>query len=503
MGAGSAYSIKVGEQVLQQIREEMERSYRPLEASKPMERNQANGPPPIESAGIRPALSALYASYGLVGQMPPQPPTFRGRLGARVVKLVQRLLFWYTPQIVHFQYSALRALEEQNKSLESAAAALGGFRRSADAARESIELRVLKLESELAEERARNGRLHRAWEDLKAGMTAAASQAQSLERRFEAEIAALAKAHQGIEAAAVAHGDALEAERSERASLFSQMESLQSQSLPRLEREVLRLKPQQVAQERRISLLLEEARKRWPEPFDAAQMQRLGEEDGHNLDAFYVALEDEFRGSREDIKDRLRDYLPKLAEAGIGSQGMPLLDVGCGRGEWLELLRERDWQVSGVDLNRVLVAMCQERGLPVIEADAIDYLRTLPEASLGAVTAFHLIEHLPLPRLIDFLDATVRALKPGGVAIFETPNPNNVFVSSRYFYLDPTHRHPIPPALGQFLAEARGLRRIEILELHPWPEAHHVDTRTGGDVAGRFNECFYGPQDYAIIGRKV
>src|ERR1700733_10547206 len=118
--AGSAYSIKVGEQVLQQIREEMERSYRPLEVSKPMERNKADEPPPIESAGLRSALSALYASYGLVGQLPPEPPTFRGRMGARLVKLVQRMLFWYTPQIVHFQYSALRALEEQNKILQRA-----------------------------------------------------------------------------------------------------------------------------------------------------------------------------------------------------------------------------------------------------------------------------------------------------------------------------------------------------------------------------------------------
>ena len=182
---------------------------------------------------------------------------------------------------------------------------------------------------------------------------------------------------------------------------------------------------------------------------------------------------------------------------------MPILDAGCGRGEWLDLLREQHLQASGVDLNRVLLAICRERGLPVEEADAIEYLRSLPEASLGAVTAFHLIEHLPLPRLLDLLDAAVRALKPGGVAVFETPNPNNIFVSSRYFYLDPTHRHPIPPQLGRFLAEARGLRRVEILELHPWPEAHHVDTRTGGEVAGRFNECFYGPQDYAIIGWKA
>jgi SAM-dependent methyltransferase len=503
VGTSGTYSIKVGEEFLRQIRAEMERSYRPLEMSKPLERTQAADPSAMETAGIRSALSALYTSYGLVGQMPPEPPTFRGRMGARLIKLVQRMLFWYTPQIVHFQYSALRVLEEQTKSLENAAAYARDLKRAEEAAHESIELRVRQLESALAEERAQNGRLHRAWEDLKAGITAAVSHTQSLEGKFDSEMAALADVQRGIQAVAVAHGDAIEAEKGERTSLAARMESFESHALPRLEREVLRWKPQQVAQERRISLLLEEARKRWPEPFDAAQMERLCAEERHNMDAFYVALEDEFRGSREDIKERLGDYLPRLAEAGIGSQALPILDAGCGRGEWLELLRERDWQASGVDLNRVLVAMCRERGLPVVEADAIEYLRALPEASLGAVTAFHLIEHLPLPRLLDFLDAAVRALKPGGMAIFETPNPNNVFVSTRYFYLDPTHRHPIPALLGRFLAEARGLRHVEILELHPWPLAQHVDTRTGGEIASRLNECFYGPQDYAIIGRKV
>jgi 2-polyprenyl-3-methyl-5-hydroxy-6-metoxy-1,4-benzoquinol methylase len=182
---------------------------------------------------------------------------------------------------------------------------------------------------------------------------------------------------------------------------------------------------------------------------------------------------------------------------------MPILDVGCGRGEWLELLREHQLQAAGIDLNRVVLAICQERGLPVVEADAVAHLQSLPEASLGAVTAFHLIEHLALPRMLDLLDAAWRALKPGGVAVFETPNPNNMFVSSRYFYLDPTHRHPIPPALGRFLAEARGFERVEILELHPWPVEQRVDVSTGGAVAARFNECFYGPQDYAIIGWKA
>ena len=157
-----------------------------------MERTQANAPPAIESAGLRSALSALYSSYGLVGQTPPEPPTFRGRMGARLIKLVQRMLFWYTPQIVHFQYSTLRALEEQTKSLEAAAAQLLDFKHAQDAARESVETHIRQLEKELAEERTRNSRLQRACEDLQAGITASTSHSQNLERRLEAESTGLA-----------------------------------------------------------------------------------------------------------------------------------------------------------------------------------------------------------------------------------------------------------------------------------------------------------------------
>jgi O-antigen chain-terminating methyltransferase len=283
---------------------------------------------------------------------------------------------------------------------------------------------------------------------------------------------------------------------------IARLTSQQTVQQERINREIARLRAQQTVQEERIALLIQ-ARNGLPELSSPATGQRLRQEEMHNMDALYVALQDEFRGSLPEIKKRLGVYLPKLAAAGIGSESMPILDVGCGRGEWLELLREHQLHAAGIDLNRVVLAICQERGLAVMEADAVEHLRSLPEASLGAVTAFHLIEHLALPHLLDFLDAARRVLKPGGVAIFETPNPNNMFVSSRYFYLDPTHRHPIPVELGRFLAEARGFERVEILELHPWPIEHHVDTRTGGDVATRFNECFYGPQDYAIIGWKT
>jgi 2-polyprenyl-3-methyl-5-hydroxy-6-metoxy-1,4-benzoquinol methylase len=414
----------VDNEILQQVRDEMQQSYKPRDVGQQAGHARTGRALPMELAEVRSAIAALSASYALVGQTPPEPPTFRGRMGAKLVKLVQRLLFWYTPQIVHFQYSALRGFEAM--------------------------LRVFEA-------------MLRAFEDQVTAAAVATARAGVLERRLEA---------------------------------------LRLQSLPRIDREITRLRAQQRVQEERMALAIQ-MRNELPEPSGSAPAQRPWQEDLHKLDALYAALQDEFRGSRQEVKERLSVYLPKLTGAGIGSDSMPILDVGCGRGEWLELLREHQLQAAGVDLNRVALAICQERGLPVAEAEAVAHLQSLPEASLGAVTGFHLIEHLALPQLLDLLDAAWRALKPGGIAIFETPNPNNMFVSSRYFYIDPTHRHPIPTALGKFLAEARGFERVEILELHPWPAEQRVDTSTGGVVAARFNECFYGPQDYAIIGWKA
>jgi O-antigen chain-terminating methyltransferase len=147
-----------------------------------------------------------------------------------------------------------------------------------------------------------------------------------------------------------------------------------------------------------------------------------------------------------------------------------------------------------------MAEQCRERRLEVTESDGITHLRSLPDASIGAVTGFHIVEHLSFELLIQLLDETVRVLKPGGLAIFETPNPHNLLVGSANFYTDPTHRNPLPSPTLKFLAEARGLCRIEVINLHPFPEAFHV---VGSEVAERFNEYFYGAQDYAVMGWKV
>jgi SAM-dependent methyltransferase/molybdopterin converting factor small subunit len=259
-------------------------------------------------------------------------------------------------------------------------------------------------------------------------------------------------------------------------------------------------KTQLILQESRITILLEEARKRLPEPFSQEQLQVMTAEENRPLEALYVSFEDQFRGTREDIKERCRAYLPLMKEAGLGTDAMPILDLGCGRGEWLELLRETGLQARGLDSNPILVEECRKRELEVVEGDLVAYLRSLPDASVGGVTGFHILEHLPFEILINALDETVRVLQPGGLAIFETPNPQNVLVGSCNFYIDPTHRRPLHSQMMQFLAEARGLCHVKILYLHP---SEISPLRENTEVAKRFNEYFYGPMDYAIVGRRV
>ncbi|MEH2249101.1 class I SAM-dependent methyltransferase [Nostoc sp.] len=260
------------------------------------------------------------------------------------------------------------------------------------------------------------------------------------------------------------------------------------------------LKNDLMQQKRLITLFLEEAKKCLPEPFSQEQLQTFVNEDTHFLDVFYAAFEDQFRGSRKEILERLKVYLPLIEEAKVGTAESPILDVGCGRGEWLELLEESGYTSRGLDINKVMVEQSRSRGFEVIEADVMVYLQSLPDRSLGMVTGFHIIEHLTFPTLMKFFTEVVRILKPGGLAIFETPNPENVLASSCNFYFDPTHQHPLPSSMIKFILEMQGLQQVKVINLHPYPEAYKV---IGSEIAERFNDYFYGPQDYAVVGYKL
>lgn len=221
-----------------------------------------------------------------------------------------------------------------------------------------------------------------------------------------------------------------------------------------------------------------------------------------NLDDFYVEFETLFRGEKADIKERLKVYLPylKFIQAQNKQTRMKVIDVGCGRGEWLELLDEHGIPAMGVDLNAAMVDACTSVGLYAKCADAIQVLEDLPAGSIAGVTAFHLIEHLPFAQLIALFDAAKAALCEGGVIIFETPNPENLKVGACNFYLDPTHLNPIVPQVAEFMAKQRGFKHAEILRLHPYPERFCLPGNNEAEIV--INRELYGPQDFALIAIK-
>jgi len=224
-----------------------------------------------------------------------------------------------------------------------------------------------------------------------------------------------------------------------------------------------------------------------------------GSASGHDsaLDNFFVALGDRFRGSPELITDRLRAYLPLLSDAGIKG---PALDLGCGRGEWLELMRETDIAAVGVEHNRLLLEACSHKNLKAIEADLTVFLKQSPAEHWQLITAFHVIEHLGWPHWLTFLRDVHGALCPGGIAIVETPNPGNVVTAAHLFHLDPTHRHPIPPPLLELAAREVGFDRIDIMPLHAdsEPAGRLVAAGTPPEIVDRL----FGAQDYALVAHR-
>jgi O-antigen chain-terminating methyltransferase len=220
------------------------------------------------------------------------------------------------------------------------------------------------------------------------------------------------------------------------------------------------------------------------------------EDQQQRLDELYASFQTHFRAGQSVTRENLKAYLPLLESAGIGSD---ILDLGCGRGEWLELLQEAGMRARGVESNRALAGQARERNLAVTEADAIRYVHTLPDDSLQAVTAFHFVEHLRLYELIDLLKQILRTLQPGGLMILETPNPKNLVVGACNFYSDPTHQRPLFPESLEFIVKELGFGNTSIQYLHPVEGSpfDHDD-----EAARALHSWFFSPRDFAILAHK-
>jgi len=238
-----------------------------------------------------------------------------------------------------------------------------------------------------------------------------------------------------------------------------------------------------------------------PPPALAAAALRAAE------DSAYTAFENRFRGSREEIRERLADYAPRF-------EGLaPVVDLGCGRGEFLELLQERGIAARGVEGNASAARECRERGLEVVHGDLVAFLRAEPSGSLGGVFAAQVAEHLPPALLQEMLKEAYRALRSGGLLLLETVNPRSVIGFLEVYNRDLTHERPLHPDTLSFLAATQGFTEVRVELRSPVDPSSRLQAippqglpeRAAAllnENLERLNALLYGPLDYALLARR-
>jgi SAM-dependent methyltransferase len=232
-----------------------------------------------------------------------------------------------------------------------------------------------------------------------------------------------------------------------------------------------------------------------------------------SLDAYkYVAFEDQFRGSRETIRARLESYLPLFAGAA------DVLDVGCGRGEFLDLLAARGISGRGIDLNHEMAEVCRARGLDVAEADAVGYLSRIPDGSLGGIFSAQVVEHLQPAYLLEFLELAFHRIRPGGRLVLETLNPACWVAFFDSYIRDITHVWPLHPDTLRYLVVASGFAGASVEFRSPVAAEDRLqrvalpagEQDAVGELAEAFNgnvdklnERIFTFRDYAVVAEKT
>jgi len=221
----------------------------------------------------------------------------------------------------------------------------------------------------------------------------------------------------------------------------------------------------------------------------------------------YVGFEDAFRGSTDAIRAQLADYVPLFAGAS------DVLDIGCGRGEFLGLLREQGVSGRGIDLNDAMVEVCRGKGLDASNADALSYLGGLPDQSLGGLFAAQVVEHLEPAYLTRLLETAFEKLRPGAPIVLETINPACWFAFFESYVRDITHVRPLHPDTLKFLLIASGFNQIDIRYRAPYPEHEKLQPIAPGAIAtdaietlnanvNKLNQLLFTYLDYAAVARR-
>jgi O-antigen chain-terminating methyltransferase len=295
----------------------------------------------------------------------------------------------------------------------------------------------------------------------------------------------------------------LDARNSELAAIVEAVRAAQSeaQAQARTHYEEFRLTRERVLRaERRLRRLLSGETVNGAAPSHEKSLAPSRPETGMD----YAGFEDHMRDSRI-IKDRQRGYLKYFAGRA------PVIDVGCGKGEFLELMREAGIEAKGLDLDLDMVLQCREKGLDVERCDAIDYLAGQPDGTVGGIFSAQVIEHLTSAQLSALITLSWRKLAPGAIMVLETLNPESLFVHYKWFWMDPSHVRLVHPLTLQLMLESAGFSQLSCRLTSPPVDVFPIPPLQGNGTAAleefnratdSLNKLIYAEQEYYVVARK-
>lgn len=519
----------------------------------------SNSIPIIDLSRIRNELAATHDLCNRVGEINPRPPGPINSAIQLVKRIIRRMLSWYSRPIAALQGNVTRILEETAQVLEQTGIYLQELHEQNQEVVQRLEALQAHLEQALAAEREQAAQR---WQALQQQLAEAQTtyqseltglnehlnqceQALAVERtqstqRWEALQQQLAETHaaastqdqrltqieqstptrlealqrefiQQIEAAQHSQSTNINDIRAQLGTILAQIGQLQQQAetvgaqVRKYEQnrifERIRLSERNV---RRLTHLLEEKRQDLAPATQPQLLSAVASEKSPTGEFDYFWFQERYRGDEALIKERQRGYVEYFREC------QNVLDLGCGRGEFLELMGESGVPARGVEINTDMFLLCKEKGLDVIQEDIFSYLHSVPDESVGGIYCGMVIEHLSVPQLTFLLWQAYRKLRHGGPLVIETINPECLFVYARALALDPDHVRPYHAWTMELILESMGYHNISVKYSSPVDEHYRIPllppALASDEQLQRFNqsieklnELLYGYQDYAVI----
>lgn len=431
------------------------------------------------------ARDAAEAKVAAIGTVNPRPGGVLNALVQGAKRLIARALDWHVREQVEFNRAMISCVQATMDAIEQNNRALLQIAAQSDAGFAALRAEMIeKTDALIAEARdLKDVRTH--WAEWRQGWEEKLNRSEvyllrsisELSASFQHRITALdSELRQSVRDQHGAYGDALKRASAEiQQRLWADLERIRREyeEVIHAELRVLRQRVAAGAYHREPAVV----------PAAAEALPAID----------WLRFADRFRGSEERVRAAQSMYVARFA-------GMTdVLDIGCGRGEFLEAAREAGIAALGIDLSPESVTVCRSKGLSAEHADLFEYLARQPDGSLGGIHCAQVIEHLPPARLPDLVQLASAKVRRGGLVAFETPNPECLAIFATHFYLDPTHTRPVPWPLMAFYLEEAGFGRIEVVRLSPASET----IRGVSELPEALRETLFGSLDYAIFGTRL